>query len=163
MAAVRYYTLILGIVFLLAAICGYLMIGVTPPATMDNLSVHAQHGLLFGLFPVNVLHNTVHLISGLAALACFFAGWRACRAFCQVLGIVYGLVFIMGILPAPFNTTFGLMPIHGLSAWLLHLPIAILSLFFGFAYAERPVTGDTSVTTREPGIYDDEQDLPRHA
>ena len=38
----------------------------------------------------------------------------------------------MGLLPAPFNNTFGLVPIHGHDVWL-HAVLAVAGLYLGFA------------------------------
>ena len=57
------------------------------------------------MFTVNTAHNAVHLISGLAALACGFAGEKAARGFSLVFGAVYGLVAVLGFLGVQFAVT----------------------------------------------------------
>jgi hypothetical protein len=53
------------------------------------------------IFHVNAAHNVVHLISGIAALACGLAGEKPARVFCLVFGAVYALVAILGFLNVP--------------------------------------------------------------
>jgi hypothetical protein len=54
----------LGVVFILAAIGGFLATGMT---NMESDPTTAPHAL--GLFPVNVLHNIVHLLLGIWGVA----------------------------------------------------------------------------------------------
>jgi hypothetical protein len=58
----RLFALFCGILFALAALGGFFPF-VTPPAASDAppLIVAANYGYLLGLFPVNLLHNLVHL------------------------------------------------------------------------------------------------------
>ena len=70
---------ILGVVFLLVGVCGF----VKP----DLLGAH--------LSPV---HNVVHLVSGAIALYLGFAGTlSAAKAFCLVFGVVYLALGILGM------------------------------------------------------------------
>lgn len=132
----RYFSLVLGIIFILVALMGFTGIRVTHPAVdahAQHLSVHAEHGYVMGLFPVNVVHNLVHLLSGVVGVIAFRRlDWS--RVFCRVLAVMYGLVTLMGICPDPrINTFFGLMPIHGNDVWL-HAVITIAAAYFGWAY-----------------------------
>ena len=85
---------------------------------------------LLGLFPVNLLHNIVHLAIGAWGLASYRSRDGAV-AYARGLAILYGLLAIMGILPRPFNNTFGLVPIFGHDVWL-HALTALAAAYFGF-------------------------------
>lgn len=75
--------IIFGIFFLVAGIGGFF------PAL-------APHGMLFGIFMVGPVHNSIHIASGAAALLCAFAGAGAARKYFQIFGVVYLLVALLG-------------------------------------------------------------------
>jgi hypothetical protein len=86
---------IFGVVFLLVGLLGL----VTTPLNLRG-------GLLLGLFPVNVLHNLVHLAFGVWGL---MAGRSVdgARQYCQVSGVIYLVLTLVGFVSP---TTFGLIP-----------------------------------------------------
>jgi hypothetical protein len=100
------------------------MVTVAPPLTVEH-----GHGLALGLFPVNILHNVVHLLFGVLGL---IAGRSAAGAlgFAKFVAVAYGLLTVLGLVPAT-QTTFGLIPIYGNDVWL-HGAIAAASAYFGF-------------------------------
>src|SRR5437867_2617816 len=116
--ATRYFVLILGIVFLLVGIMGFVPAFVHPHSDHYQLAVEQNHGYLLGIWPVNAVHNTVHIASGILGILAFFSlGWA--RVYCQVLAVVYGVVALMALIPQNWaKTMFGLMPIHGNDIWL---------------------------------------------
>ena len=128
----RYFALGAGVVYALVGVVGLLGIMLSPYAGPD-LAVTAQQGLLMGLFPVNVLHNIVHLAVGLAGLAAY-RSYNGSRGFARGLAIFYGLLTILGLLPFT-NTTFGLIPIFGNDVWL-HAVSAAVAAYFGWAAHE---------------------------
>src|SRR5690606_36455883 len=68
--SVRNFAVIFGVVFLIVGIAGFIPAFLTPLGPEHpELAVTAGAGLLFGLFPVNVLHNIFHLIFGVWGLA----------------------------------------------------------------------------------------------
>jgi len=71
---------VMGVAFLVVAVWGF---------------IDGEHVLIFH---VNTAHNIVHLLSGILALACAYAGEKAARSFCLIFGSVYGLVAILGFL-----------------------------------------------------------------
>jgi hypothetical protein len=128
----RYFALVIGIAFLIAGLLGFVPGLVHQHAGMHDLAVPQNHGYLLGLFPVNVLHDIVHLLVGLGGVLAYRT-LDASRIFCRVLAIFYGLLAIMGLIPAYWaQTTFGLIPIHGNDVWL-HAATAILAAYFGWA------------------------------
>lgn len=128
---IKKVALIAGIGFILAGILGFIPGVTTAPHVQDpNLAIEAGYGRLFGLFPVNVLHNLVHLALGVWALSVYKQAGQA-KAFCKGAGVIYAVLAIMGLIPG-LNTMFGLAPIHSHDVWL-HVLFAVPLLYFGFA------------------------------
>ena len=117
---VRRVALVFGIVFLLIGVAGFL--------TEGGMSMSAEpHGLLLGLFPVNLLHNVVHLLFGVWGLAASrsFAG---AKSYAQIGGVIYLVLAVLGFV-AP--TTFGFIPIGGNDIWL-HAVLGLVLAGVGF-------------------------------
>ena len=141
MTPVRTFALILGIAFLLIGVLGFLPAPfVTTPADMHGVTVHANHGYLLGLFPVNLLHNVVHIAFGVWGIAAYLTGMGASRLFARAVTVIYAVLAIMGLFPR-LDTVFGLIPIHGNDAWL-HGLIACVAAYFGWAPAATEPTSD---------------------
>lgn len=129
--AARNFALYSGIFFIAIGILGFIPGIVAPPITQADppLLVNGGYGYLFGLFPVNWVHNLVHLAVG-------FWGYTSSRnsksalLYCQGFAILYSLIAVLGILPIA-GTTFGLMPIFGGNV-LLNLVAAAIAAYYGF-------------------------------
>lgn len=126
----RTFALIFGIVFLLAGVSGFIP-GLLHevPAGAPHLTVETGYGLVLGLLPVNVLHNLVHVLFGVLGIIAF-AGVFSSRLYAQIVAVSYGLLVLLGLLPAT-NTLFGLVPIWGNDVWL-HLALGAIAAYFGF-------------------------------
>lgn len=108
-------SLAFGVVFLLIGVLGFV------PAFVPG-------GLLLGIFMVGAVHNIIHLLSGVAALAASSSEGYATTYF-KVFGVVYTIVTLVGFVQG--NTVLGLIDVN-LADNLLHLAIAAVSLYFGF-------------------------------
>ena len=127
---VKTFALIFGIAYVLAGVMGFIP-GLTTPATHGpQLAVEAGHGYLLGLFPVNVLHNIVHLAIGAWGILAS-RSYSGSRFYGQGLAVFYGLLAIMGLFPVT-NTTFGLIPLYSHDVWL-HAGSAVVAAYIGFA------------------------------
>lgn len=133
----RYFALIMGIIFLVVGIAGFIPALVTPAPT-EGMAVDAMHGRLFGLFPVNALHNLVHAAFGIWGIAAY-RSFTGARTFAKVTAVVYAILLVMGFIPV-LNTTFGLVPLYGHDIWL-HALIAIAAAYFGFRAVDREAEG----------------------
>jgi hypothetical protein len=112
--AVRRVAQVFGVVFLLVGILGFV------PGV-------AQGGMLLGLFPVNILHNLVHLVFGAWGLAAS-KSFGGAKAYCQIAGVIYILLAVVGkIEPEPL----GLVPIGGNDVWL-HAGLGVVLSLVGF-------------------------------
>ena len=127
--SIRYFALVYGIVFLLVGIAGFVPGLVTPPQPAADVAVEAGFGRLFGLFPVNVLHNVVHLAFGVWGLAAYRT-LSAARWYARSVAVIYAIFAIMGLIPL-LNTTFGLVPLYGHDVWL-HVLLAVVAAYFGW-------------------------------
>lgn len=137
----RYFALVVGIVYLLVGLLGFIP-GLVSAYTGPDLAVSAGAGNLMGLFPINIVHNIVHLAIGAWGIASY-RSISGSVAFARGLAILYGLLAILGLLPAPFSTTFGLVPIHGTDV-ALHAVTALAAAYFGFVANRNPEFVDAS-------------------
>ena len=112
----RQFAIVFGSVYFLVGILGFIL---TSP--------------LLGIFGVNPLHNIVHLAVGGLWLAAAFGGILGAdspRKASQIIGVVYLLVAILGfVLPDLMDQ---ILAINTADSLALHLPSAILALYFGF-------------------------------
>lgn len=121
MTTVQRVTQVFGILFILIAILGF----VTSGGSMESDPAMAPK--LLGLFPVNVLHNLVHLAFGVWGVLAA-RSWGGAKSYCQIAGIIYIVLAAMGLV-AP--TTFGLIPIGGNDIWL-HALLGVVLAGVGF-------------------------------
>ncbi|HEX9609085.1 MAG TPA: DUF4383 domain-containing protein [Candidatus Paceibacterota bacterium] len=109
---------------------------------------------VFGLFEVNMLHNLVHLITGLALLWGGYVGGAQARSVAIVLGVVYALVAALGLV-LPGDVILGIIE-SNLSDDSLHIGLAIVLLYAGFT-AEKsgsPVSMSTENMPSANGMSD---------
>lgn len=144
---VRTFALVFGVVYLLVGIAGFIP-GLNNHDTTDlikPLAVEAAHGRLMGLFPVNAMHNIVHILIGIWGIV----GSRSlggARLFARGVVVLYGLLTIMGLLPMPaMQTMFGLAPLYSHDIWL-HALSALVAAYFGFVARD---DGTPAATTSE--------------
>jgi hypothetical protein len=133
--------MIMGVVFLVVGILGFVPPLLTHPATdahHGGLVVTAFEGYLLGLFHVNVLHSLVHVLFGILGIA-MSRSFDAARLYARIVAVAYALLAVMGLF-AGLNTLFGFVPIHGNDVWL-HAVIAIIAAYFGFAATDRTDVG----------------------
>jgi len=121
--------MVFGVVFVLAGLSGFFPS--PPPMLAPPLSVEHGHGLALGLFPINTLHNIVHLFFGVLGIAASRGVLIGARSYFQMVAVIYALLAVLGLIPAT-QTTFGLIPIWGNDVWL-HAGLAAVAAYFGFA------------------------------
>lgn len=126
---VQYFSLVMGLGFLLFGVLGFVPGATHMHGAHQDLTVDAGYGTLLGLFPVNVLHNVVHLLFGVWGVYAFTTFSRS-RGYAASVAIIYAILAVMGLIPA-LRTTFGLIPIWGNDVWL-HGIIAIAAAVFAF-------------------------------
>jgi hypothetical protein len=144
----RRFALVIGGVYLLVGIAGFI-----PALGSDRhtpeLVFDAHYRNLFGLFPVNALHNVVHLLVGAFGVLAY-RGFGSARLYCRGLAVFYALLTAMGMIPT-LDTVFGLIPVFSHDIWL-HALTAFAAAYFGWAVDEddsgEPIHADLRGTVR---------------
>jgi hypothetical protein len=121
--------MVFGVVFLLVGLLGLFI-----PRGMGMESDSDTAPKLLGLFPVNLLHNLVHLGFGVWGLAAS-RSHGASRGYHRAGAIIYLVLVVLAFVD---DTTFGLVPIGGNDIWLHALLAAGLG-YFGFVHREAGV------------------------
>lgn len=152
----RSFALAAGILYIGAGLLGFVP-GLTRPGHVDapHLTVSAGYGYLLGLFPVNILHNFVHLGIGAWGLISCRTASTAC-GFARGLALLYGVLAVMGLFPA-FNTTFGFIPLFGHDVWL-HAGTALIAAYFGWAAPDAVAEPLVRTGSGRVEVYQDESD-----
>ncbi len=110
------FAVIIGIGFLVAGILGFV-----PHITVN--------GLLLNIFAVDPMHNWVHIISGVIALAVSCSD-KAAKIYFQIFGIIYALVAILG-----FAMKGQILMMHmNMADNYLHIVLAVIILYLGFFF-----------------------------
>ena len=110
---------VVGVIFLIAGIAGFI------PALCPN-------GLLLGLFAVNGMHNVVHILSGVLALAMSFGTEATARNYFRIVGVVYALVTVLGFVAGRGGMLMGMS--MNMADNYLHLAFALFFLWAGFIW-----------------------------
>jgi hypothetical protein len=129
------FALVFGVVYLLVGIAGFFVAKKFTGGSEDDKLI---------LFPVNHLHNIVHLAIG----ALWIASSRTAAAAKQtntMIGVVYLLVAVLGLLGLEFMSD--LLNINGSGSAdnFLHLASGALALYFGTAGGRSTTTTTTTV------------------
>jgi len=117
--------LVVGIVFVLVGILGFI------PALVPGSA-------LLGIFEVNVLHSIVHVLFGVLGIAAAYTGLS--RLYNRVIGIVYLVLFLLGLIPVLYinGALLGLVSIN-LADNLLHLVVGAVLVLVGFFVTDRTI------------------------
>jgi len=116
---VKKFAMIFGVILVVVGVLGFIP-GVT---NSDNM--------LLGIFHVNALHNVIHLVSGVVALAAGMSSFSASKMYFQIFGVIYALVAILGFVYGD-KDILTLVASNMADTWL-HVVIALVALYFGFA------------------------------
>jgi len=117
---VQTVALVFGVVYLAVGVFGFLpFLGGSYTQTPNNL---------LGLVPINLLHNIVHLVIGVAGLAAA-SSWARSHSYLQIFGVVLLLLGVVGIF---VNNLLGVIPIGGFDI-AIHLATGAILAYFGFA------------------------------
>ncbi|WP_129791106.1 DUF4383 domain-containing protein [Sphingosinicella sp. CPCC 101087] len=126
----RTFALIFGIVFLVVGVAGFIP-GLVQPLHEGHPEVMGNGRLLLGLFPINELHNAVHILFGIWGLAASRSTGGAVL-YARSVAIIYALLMVAGFIPT-LNTLFGLVPLYQNDIWL-HALLALVAAYFGWVH-----------------------------
>ena len=120
--------LIFGVAFLLVGVSGlFVPNGMSMDANMETA------GRLLGLFPVNMLHNAIHIAFGAWGIVAS-RSHAGSRNYGKISSVVYGLLVVLAFIDP---TTFGMVPIGSHDIWL-HAVLAAGLAFIGFGPSDAP-------------------------
>lgn len=114
---------------------GFVLIGILG-LVQGGMSMEADPNLapkLLGVFPVNLLHNCVHLAFGVWGLAAARTHGTA-RAYCRIAGVLYLCLTALGYVSP---NGFGFVPLGGADVFL-HLALGLMLAGVGFTAPATP-------------------------
>jgi hypothetical protein len=139
----RTFAMIFGVVFLIIGAGGFIpglnVMDHSGHAADSEVTMRSFFGYELGLFPVNLLHNIVHLLFGIWGILAA-KSYSGSRGYFRVVAIAYALFVVMGLIPG-LRTTFGLIPLYGADV-ALHAVLALGGAYFG--WMNRDTAGDRS-------------------
>jgi uncharacterized protein DUF4383 len=130
MSLARTVAAVLGVVYVLVGVIGFL-----PDPLVQASTTASATGALLGVFPINPLHNVVHLVIGASLLYASMATATAVMV-SRVIGVVYVVVGLLGLVSP---NGFGLLPLGGADIFL-HLGTGGVLLAVGFMNTGAPRT-----------------------
>lgn len=126
----RTFALIFGIVFLIVGVGGFFLIDTTV-APDPSLTQRHGFGHELGLFPVNTIHNVIHIVFGLWGLAAS-RSLSGSVGYARAVAVIYAVLTVLGLIAAT-RTTFGFVPIYDNDVWL-HGLLALVAAYFGWMH-----------------------------
>jgi hypothetical protein len=126
----RTFALLFGIVFLLVGVAGFVP-GLVQPLHPEHPPVQFDGGQLLGLFPINLLHNIVHVLFGLWGLLASRSLGNSVM-YARGVAIIYAVLTVAGFIPNLSNF-FGYIPLYGNDIWL-HGLLALVAAYFGWVH-----------------------------
>jgi hypothetical protein len=130
--------LLFGVAFLGAGVLGFIP-GITQDLGDIKFAGNDSPAELFGIFQVSILHNIVHLLTGIAgiALARTLAG---ARTYLLWAGVIYVVLFVYGLFVGN-DSDANFVPIDNADDWLhLVLAVGLLGAWFVSKGGEQMVT-----------------------
>jgi hypothetical protein len=129
--------LVVGVVFLLVGVLGFVP-GITTNYDSLSFASHHSEARLLGLFQVSVLHNIVHLLFGVAGLLLARTAARA-RQYLIIGGIIYLVLFVYGLLVDDMSAA-NFIPVN-LADDVLHLVLGLGMIALGAVLTRRSTSG----------------------
>lgn len=128
---IRLTALIVGIVFLLVGLMGFIP-GITTNYDQMQFASHHSEAHLLGLFQVSILHNLVHLLFGVAGVAMARTAATA-KLFLVGGGVVYLVLWLYGLV-IDLDSAANFVPLNDADNWL-HLGLGLGMIALGFILA----------------------------
>ncbi|MCW4386289.1 DUF4383 domain-containing protein [Salinibacterium sp. SYSU T00001] len=134
-------SLIVGIVFLLVGILGFIP-GITTNFDTIQFAGHESEAMLLGIFQVSILHNIVHLLFGVLGIA-LARSISGSKAYLVWGGVIYLVLWLYGLFFSG-DTAANFVPLNNADNWL-HLFLGIGMIALGLLL---PRLDDTARTHR---------------
>ncbi|GHH45580.1 DUF4383 domain-containing protein [Streptomyces candidus] len=132
-SAVQKAALLVGAVFLLVGVLGFIP-GVTTHYDTMKFAEHHSEAKLLGLFQVSILHNIVHLLFGVAGIAMARAAGTA-RTYLVGGGIIYLLLWLYGLF-IDHDSAANFIPVNTADNWL-HFVLGVGMIALGVLLTRR--------------------------
>ena len=139
-APVQTAALVVGVVFLLVGVLGFIP-GVTTHYDQLTFAGHHSEAALLGIFNVSVLHNVVHLLFGIAGIL-LARTFTAARAYLVGGGVVYLVLFVYGLV-IDRESAMNFVPVNTADNWL-HLGLAAGMLLLGLTLGRNDIAARIS-------------------
>lgn len=139
MGPARLYAIVFGVTYLAVA-----ALEVVLAATGSKIAVGT-----FVLFQAALLQNIVHWAVGLVVVASFLMGEARARLVARLVGVVFVLVSVLGIVARDF--TGKLLGFHGALPWsynIVHVLTAVAALAAGFLYLKETAAAQSAAPAR---------------
>ncbi|MFF9870331.1 DUF4383 domain-containing protein [Streptomyces sp. NPDC013953] len=130
---VQQAALLVGLVFLLLALLGFIP-GITTDYDSMEFAEHHSEAKLLGVFQVSVLHNLVHLLFGIAGVIMARAVSTA-RAFLIGGGLVYLVLWLYGLF-IDHDSGANFVPVNTADNWL-HFALGLGMVLLGVVLTRR--------------------------
>ncbi|HEX8918263.1 MAG TPA: DUF4383 domain-containing protein [Chloroflexota bacterium] len=138
MRATRTFALVFGILYIVVGLLGFVpAFSSGPPSSAPHVALSTGYRYLFGQFPVNAVHDALHILIGVIGVACSFR-FLAARWYARSLFLVFGALAVLGFMPAT-DTLGSVTPIFGSDTWL-HALSAVVAGVFGYIVSEPNVS-----------------------
>ena len=124
---VRTLAMVVGVVFLLVGVLGFIP-GVTTDYDTMEFAGHESEAMLLGIFQVSILHNIVHLLFGVAGLAMARTAASA-TAYLIGGGVIYLLLAVYGWI-IDKEATANFVPLNTADDWL-HVGLGVGMIAMG--------------------------------
>ena len=133
---VRSATLVVGVVFLLVGVLGFVP-GITNHFGDMTFAGHNSDAKLLGIFQVSILHNIVHLLFGVVGVLAARTS-AAARSYLIIGGVIYLVLWIYGLV---IDKTSGanFVPLNTADDWL-HFVLGVGMIALGVILARRTRT-----------------------
>lgn len=139
--AIQKTALVVGIVFLLVGIAGFIP-GLTH--SMEEMEGAGSHSdaMLLGIFQVSILHNAVHLLFGVLGVAVARTA-KASRMYLIWGGVVYAVLLVYGLFAVSFADA-NFVPVNVADNWL-HAGLAVGMFLLGIIVGRDRVPHDGAI------------------
>ncbi|MEU9351988.1 DUF4383 domain-containing protein [Streptomyces griseoloalbus] len=138
---VQQAALIVGVVFLLIGVLGFIP-GITTNYDTMEFAAHHSDAKLLGIFQVSILHNLVHLAFGIVGLALARTASQA-RLYLLVGGAIYLVLWLYGLI-IDHDSAANFVPVNTADNWL-HLVLGLGMIALGALLTRRRTGARTAV------------------